>query len=148
MQAMAAAINDMPPFVVVQPSTLRALMDHFEAARARYLANLKAADGARNPSMPEFPQKHAMGSENWRRGDGQDDSSDDEDDGLRGGAFDGGAEDDGQVEGGVPSELTQWFLVKLDKWTASKNEQQQEGVDIDMLSALDLGEAKRNHDVM
>lgn len=149
MQAMAAAINDMPPFIVARPSTLRGLMGHFEAARARYLANLKAVDGARNPSIPESPfQKHATGSENWRRGDGQDDSSEDEDDGLRGGAFDGGAEDDGQVEGGVPSELTQWFLVKLDKWTASKNGQQQEGVDVDMLSALDLGEAKSNHGVM
>lgn len=145
MQAMAAAINDMPPFIVVQPSTLRALMDHFEAARARYLANLKAADGARTPSMPEFPQKHTTGSGNWGRGDEQDDSSQDEDDGLRGGAFDGGAEDDGQVEEGVPSELTQWFLAKLDKWTASKHGQrQQEVVDVDMLSALDLGDTKRN----
>lgn len=148
IQAIAEAINDMPPFIVAQPSTLRALIGHFEAARARYLASLKAGDGARTASMPEFPQKHARDTENWRGGDGQDDSSDEEEDGLRGGAFDGGAEDDGQVEGGVPSELTQWFLEKLDKWTASKNEQQQEVVDVDMLSALDLGEAKRNHGVM
>lgn len=69
-------------------------------------------------------------------------SSDDEDgvDGPHGGYFDGGVEDDdGQVEDEVPSYQTQWFLVNLDRFMASKGGEQHKGVDGDMLSALDLG---------
>lgn len=144
LQVLTEAIKEIPSFIVAQPSTLQALMSHFEAARARYLADLKTAHGPSTASNPAYHQKDAAGFGKLPRSDdGQDDSSEDENDGLRGGVFDGGVEDDGgQIEEGVPSNLTQWFLVKLDKWTASKNEQQQEGVDVNMLSALDLGDGE------
>ena len=132
---------DMPSFIVAQPSTLQALMSHFETARARYLADLKNVHGPSTSGNPAFHHKDAAGFGKLPRSDdGEYDSSEDEDDDLRGGVFDGGAEDDGQVEEGVPSDLTQWFLVKLDKWTASKNGQQPGDVDVAMLSALDLGD--------
>ena len=116
-------------------------MGHFEAARARYLVDLKTADNPRALSDPGL-QKPTVGLRKLPQGHGQYDSDSDEDDGLRGGLLNGGAEDNGQVEEGVPSGLTQWFLVKLDQWMALKNGQQEEDVDVDMLSALDLADAE------
>lgn len=118
-------------------------MGHLAAARSRYLANLSMSDG---PGKSTNPGAHmpTSGLSRPPRDHDQYDSSEDEDQdgGLHGGVFDGGAEeDDGQVEGGVPSRRTQWLLVDLDEWIALKNGQQQGGVDADMLSALDLGDA-------
>lgn len=64
--------------------------------------------------------------------------SDNEDDGVQAGIEDGGIEDNAQVEEGVPSGYTVWFLRQLDQWRVLKNGPPQGGVEIDMLSALDL----------
>lgn len=64
--------------------------------------------------------------------------SDNEDDGVPGGIEDGGLEDNAQVEEGVPSGYTVWFLRQLDEWIALKNGPSQGGVEVDMFSALDL----------
>ncbi|KKY37936.1 hypothetical protein UCDDA912_g02154 [Diaporthe ampelina] len=136
-EALAEANKEIPPFIMAQPSTLRALMDHFEAARSRYLANLRMSDGPGNPG-PHMPMQSLSVPS---RTNDECDTSGDEDDDFHGVFFDGGVEDNGQVEEGVPSHHSQWLLVKLDEWTALKNGQQQGGVDVDMLSALDLGDA-------
>ncbi|KAK7734772.1 hypothetical protein SLS63_004192 [Diaporthe eres] len=140
-KALAEANEDMPPFIVAQPSTLRCLMGHFEAARSRYLANLNnSLDTGNQSSLGSY--KRTLGFSVPPRNQDQYASSEDENDEFRGGIFDGGVEDNTQVEEGVPSPHTQWFLTKLDNWIASKSGQQQSGVDADMLSALDLGDAK------
>lgn len=130
----------MPSFIVAQPSTLRCLMGHYEAARSRYLANLRDSFDAGNESKLG-PRKPTQGFAMPPRNQNQYDSSDDENEDFQGGVFDGSVEDNAQVEEGVPSAHTQWFLAKLDGWTASKSGQQQGGVDVDMLSALDLADA-------
>ncbi|KAI7785650.1 hypothetical protein LA080_006670 [Diaporthe eres] len=140
-KALAEANEDIPPFIVAQPSTLRCLMGHFEIARSRYLANLNYSLDAGNQSSLG-PHKPAPGFGKPPGNQGQYASSEDENDDLQGGIFDGGVEDNTQVEEGVPSSHTQWFLAKLDNWMSSKNGQQQGGVDVDMLSALGLGEPK------
>lgn len=144
LQALGPIGDGMPSFVVAQPSTMQALMSHFETARARYLANLKKNTHGKRPSNnTPFHQTGAAGFGKLARGDDrQCDSSGDEDDAPRRGVLDGGAEDDGQVAEGVPSERGQWFLMKLDEFMASRGGQQQGGVDGDMLSALHLGGAK------
>ncbi|KAG6362689.1 hypothetical protein INS49_007782 [Diaporthe citri] len=139
-KAIAEASEDIPPFIVAQPSTLRCLMGHFEAARSRYLANLNNSLGTGSQSNLG-PHKPTPGFSMPPRNQDQYASSEDEDDDFQGGMLDGGVEDNTQVEEGVPSSHTQWFLVKLDNWMASKNGQQQGGVDVDMLSALDLVDA-------
>lgn len=141
IQALAEAKEDMPPFVVAKPSTLRSLIGHFEAARSRYLANLNMSDGGQaSMSIPVAAPKPAQGSGAVPRNNGRHDSSSDEDDdGARADLSDGGGEDNAQVEDGVASPHTKWLLVKLDHWIASKSGQQQGGADVDMLSALDLG---------
>ncbi|KAG8157285.1 hypothetical protein KVR01_012993 [Diaporthe batatas] len=149
VRALRSVISHMPSFIVAKPSTLQALMGHFETARARYLASLKddAHHGATTPSGNAAPyQADAMDCGEMPRGGRGYDSSDDEEDGHpRVGIVDGRPEDGGQVDEGVPSELGQWFLVNLDRFTASKGGQQQGGgLDADMLSALDLGGAKAN----
>lgn len=131
----------MPPFIVAQPSTLRCLMGHFEAARSRYLANLNNSLNTGDQSNLGL-HKPTPGFGMPPRNQDRYASSEDENDEFQGGIFDGGVEDNTQVEEGVPSPHTQWFLTKLDNWIASKSGQKQGGVDTDMLSALDLGDAK------
>lgn len=137
LQALAEAKEDMPAFLGARPSTLRSLVAHFEAARARYLANLNTALDQDNQSNL-VATKPMRGLGMLPRNNDQYDSDEDEDGGIRGIVEDGGAEDNAQVEEGVPSSHTQWFLTQLDKWMALKNGQPQGGVDIEMLSALNM----------
>lgn len=138
IQALAEAKEGMPPFVVAKPSTMRSLIGHFEAARSRYLANLNMSGGQASMSGPVAP-KPVQGFGAAPRGARYDSSDNEDDDGARADLSDGGGEDNAQVEDGVLSSHTKWFLVKLDQWIASKSGQQQGGADVDMLSALDLG---------
>lgn len=135
-QAIAEASEDLPTFTAAQPSTLRSLIGHFEAARSRYLANLNTSldQGGQNSTSALKP-KQGFGM--LPRNSGQYDS-DNEDDGVQVGIEDGGVEDNAQVEEGVPSGYTVWFLRQLDQWRALKNGPPQGGAEIDMLSALDL----------
>lgn len=146
-QALGPLGDGMPSFIVAKPATLQALISHFETARAQYLANLKDAHDRLPSTNNSFHQTGAAGLGKLPRdGDRQYDSSEDEDEdkGPRGGMFDGGAEDDGQVAEDIPSKPGQWFLVNLDRFTASKGGQQKGGVDGAMLSTLDLGGGRSN----
>lgn len=136
LQAIAQASEDLPTFTAAQPSTLRSLIGHFEAARSRYLANLNTSinQGDQN-SLSVFKPKQGLSM--LPRTAGQYDS-DNEDDGVQAGIEDGGVEDNAQVEEGVPSGYTVWFLRQLDEWIAFKNGPSQGGVEVDMFSALDL----------
>lgn len=136
LQAIAEASEDLPTFTAAQPSTLRSLIGHFEAARSRYLANLNNSSNQSDQSNP-FTLKPKQGFGMLPRKGGQYDS-DNEDDGVQAGIEDGGIEDNAQVEEGVPSGYTVWFLLQLDQWRVLKNGPPQGGVEIDMLSALDL----------
>ncbi|KAJ0107198.1 hypothetical protein J7T55_007568 [Diaporthe amygdali] len=130
-----------PRFAVAQPSTIQAIMSHFEAARSRYLSNLNTSNNwanQRDPGSHKPTPPFALPPRNLDL----DDSSDDEDCGVRGGVSDGDIEDNGQVEDGELRGRSQRFIMKLDKWMAFKNGQQQDSIDADMLSALDLGNAK------
>lgn len=136
LQAIAEASEDLPTFTAAQPSTLRSLIGHFEAARSRYLKNLNTSvdQGHQNSSYTLKPkQEFGMLSRNGNQYD-----SDNEDDGAQAGIEDGGIEDNAQVEDGVPSGYTVWFLRQLDEWIALKNGLAQGGVEVDMFSALDL----------
>lgn len=136
LQAITEASEDLPIFTTAQPSTLCSLIGHFEAARARYLNNLNTSiDQGDQNSRSVLKPKQGFGMLP-RNGNQYD--SDNEDDGARVGIEDGGIEDNAQVEEGVPSGYTVWFLRQLDKWIALKNGPSQGGVEVDMFSALDL----------
>lgn len=141
-QAIASVMEGQKPrFAVAQPSTIRAIVSHFEAARSRYLSNLNSSndcDNRRNPGSYSPTPLFALTPRNLDLRD----SSDDENYGARGGVSEGDIEDNGQVEDGELRGRSQRFIMKLDKWMAFKNGQQQDSIDADMLSALDLGNAK------
>lgn len=136
LQAIAQASEDLPIFTAAQPSTLRSLIGHFEAARTRYLNNLNTSidqGNQNNPAALKPKQGFGMLPRNGNQYD-----SDNEDDGAQVGIEDGGIEDNAQVEEDVPSGYTVWFLRQLDEWIALKNGPSQGGVEVDMFSALDL----------
>jgi hypothetical protein len=163
-------LNKPPGFVAIPPSTMQAVVDHFETARARYLASLRTADGGddnnNNTSgsnaflfQKKMMKKNAPGLGRPSRGHhnshNQLESSDSDSDGeggyrgLTGTVAFGGVrgvveeedDDDAQVEGGVPSGQTKLLLGMLDRWMALKNGKEGD-VDVDMLSALDLADGK------
>ncbi|KAK2611561.1 hypothetical protein N8I77_004894 [Diaporthe amygdali] len=130
-----------PRFAVAQPSTIRAVVSHFEAARSRYLSNLNSSNDCDNRSNPGSYNPTPLFALTPRNIDLRD-SSDDENYGARGGVSDGDIEDNGQVEDGELRGRSQRFIMKLDKWMTLKNGKQQDSIDAEMLSALDLGNAK------
>lgn len=136
LQAIAEASEDLPTFVAAQPSTVRSLIGHFEAARSRYLTNLNTSlDQGDQNSPSALKSKQGLGI--LPRISDQFDS-DNEDDGVQADIEDGVIEDNAQVAEGVPSGYTVWFLRQLDQWMALKNGPRQGGGEVDMLSALDL----------
>ncbi|KAL1850640.1 hypothetical protein Daus18300_012851 [Diaporthe australafricana] len=128
-------LKEPPIAVSIWASTLEAVMRQYEAARTRYLSNLYESYDPVKPKAQEPPKpKRLFGMPEPYRTKTHD--LKDGDDGAGGDVSDIDAEDQGQVDGRELAGTNLNFIIKLDKWMALKNGQQQGIIDDDMFSAL------------
>ncbi|KUI66285.1 hypothetical protein VM1G_02206 [Cytospora mali] len=129
-----------------KPATLRSLIGHFEAARARYLSGINSAERPALPTHGDIDMLVANGGAEPLRSNGHlpqshdMDSSDDEHDGPSDSGVEADVEDDIQVAEESLLESDRAFIRALDNWMElSKQEDRQGSIDVDMLSSLNLG---------